>query len=163
MLVGGWITIYLQMLHQLKRLLSTESINGKRFTKQQYLLTTSDKSMLNQPCLWILWLKHCNEYLWTGRECHPAILGTFCISVTSDVVWENRHVTTNIILKSFLNRDFRFPPSRIQVICDVTVSVSHDIWRECSIFTESSTRDNKGSTFLQNAGTLTQQHITSPE
>jgi len=63
MLIGDWITIYLQMLHQLKRLLSTESINGKRFRKQWYLLTTSDKSMLNQPSLRIPWLKHCTEYL----------------------------------------------------------------------------------------------------
>jgi len=46
------------MLHQPKRLLSTESMNGKRSRKQWYLLTTSGKPMLNQPHSWIPWLKH---------------------------------------------------------------------------------------------------------
>ena len=96
-------------------------MNGKRSRKKWYLLTTSGKPMLNQPFLWIPWLKHYSEYLWTGRECHPALCGTFHISATSYLVWENRCVTTNIILKSFLNWDFRFPPSRIQVICDVSL------------------------------------------
>ena len=88
---------------------------------------TSDKSMLNQPSLWIPWLKHCTEYLRTGRDYHPALHGTFRISVTSYVVWENWCVTTNIV-KSFLNRDFKFPLSRIQssVMCH-WVSVSQHL------------------------------------